>query len=134
MPEAALSGALLHSSEHRLSLRRVASFVLNSSQSKALHKVLAPDLVLIQGPPGTGKSLVATASVSAWAQGDERILVSCHSNQAVNTLTYKLVDNLPQNLQNLLCSYVSGLARKELEQADVDRFGMCLFPDAARAA
>ncbi|MBX0296687.1 DEAD/DEAH box helicase [Haloarcula nitratireducens] len=60
---------------------------LNDYQQKALVWAdSADDLVCIHGPPGTGKTRTLTAYVEYAASRNESVLVTAHSNQAVDNL------------------------------------------------
>jgi hypothetical protein len=108
-----------------------AKFKLNELQGDAVRMALKHKLFLIQGPPGTGKSVTASALVYAWSRGEDRILVSAHSNQALNVLGEKIVAQIPREQ---VCRYVSVEGRNDMRVEQVTLFGSCLFPDAARAS
>lgn len=68
---------------------------LDESQHEAMVKAFAvEDLLLIQGPPGTGKT--RTISQIAWlaARAQQRVLVTSHTNRAVDNV----LERLPQDL------------------------------------
>jgi hypothetical protein len=105
-------------------------FGLNLAQTSAICQAVEQRISLIQGPPGTGKSVTAVALAWFWENVDEKILVTCHSNQPLNAVTRK-------NLQHLdarnVCRIVSVKARDKMLPEDVDMLSPCLFPDVARA-
>jgi hypothetical protein len=60
---------------------------LNEYQRRAVKwAVDAHDVALVHGPPGTGKTRTLTAFVLQAAARGERVLVTAHSNQAVDAL------------------------------------------------
>lgn len=60
---------------------------LNEYQKKALFwAASAEDLACIHGPPGTGKTRTLTAYLLAAVANGKRVLVTAHSNQAVDNL------------------------------------------------
>ncbi|MFC6954354.1 AAA domain-containing protein [Halorubellus litoreus] len=60
---------------------------LNEYQERALKWAAdAQDVALVHGPPGTGKTRTLTAFVLHAASRGERVLVTAHSNQAVDNL------------------------------------------------
>lgn len=67
---------------------------LNVSQMQALTSCLKNNGVyLLHGPPGTGKSKTLVSLIAAYLKAGKRILVCCHTNQAVDKLlidTHKL--------------------------------------------
>ena len=66
---------------------------LDSSQKKAFLAALDTDLTLIWGPPGTGKSFTLASIIYALYQlGEDRTVVCCLSNVAVDQLLCKLLD------------------------------------------
>lgn len=66
---------------------------LDSSQKKAFLAALDTDLTLIWGPPGTGKSFTLASIIYALYQlGEDRTVVCCLSNVAVDQLLSKLLD------------------------------------------
>ncbi len=68
---------------------------LNSSQSKAVHQILAAnELAIVHGPPGTGKTTTIVQAVKALIQqGVKKILVTAPSNTAVDLLTEKMAEH-----------------------------------------
>jgi len=67
--------------------RRRADLALDDHQSRALALAVAADDVLcIHGPPGTGKTRTLAAVVAESVARGERVLVTAHSNQAVDNL------------------------------------------------
>lgn len=66
---------------------------LDGSQKKAFLAALDTDLTLIWGPPGTGKSFTLASIIYALYQlGEDRTVVCCLSNVAVDQLLCKLLD------------------------------------------
>lgn len=66
---------------------------LDRSQKKAFLAALNTDLTLIWGPPGTGKSFTLASIIYALYQlGEDRTVVCCLSNVAVDQLLCKLLD------------------------------------------
>ena len=66
---------------------------LDESQKKAFLAALDTDLTLIWGPPGTGKSFTLASIIYALYQlGEDRTVVCCLSNVAVDQLLCKLLD------------------------------------------
>jgi hypothetical protein len=67
--------------------RRRADLALDDHQSRALALAVAADDVLcIHGPPGTGKTRTLAAVVAESVARGGRVLVTAHSNQAVDNL------------------------------------------------
>ena len=70
---------------------------LDETQKKAFDAALNNDLTFIWGPPGTGKSFTLASIIYALYQlGDERSIVCCLSNVAVDQLLCKLLDIIKQ--------------------------------------
>ena len=68
---------------------------LDRSQKKAFLAALDHDFSLIWGPPGTGKSFTLASIIYAlYKLGEERTVVCCLSNVAVDQLLCKLLDIL----------------------------------------
>lgn len=66
---------------------------LDRSQKKAFLAALDTDLTLIWGPPGTGKSFTLASIIYALYQlGEDRTVICCLSNVAVDQLLCKLLD------------------------------------------
>lgn len=65
---------------------------LNAKQQKAVELIIkAEDIALVHGPPGTGKTTVLVAAIKYWIeQGKGRVLVTAHSNAAVDHLLLQL--------------------------------------------
>lgn len=65
------------------------------SQLSAFQRALAvPDLLLILGPPGTGKTRTITEIAVACAARGERVLITSHTNRAVDNV----LEQLPADL------------------------------------
>ncbi|CAD0089538.1 unnamed protein product [Aureobasidium mustum] len=65
-----------------------SSVVLDPSQAASLVAALKQQLSLVQGPPGTGKSFIgALAAKVLHDHTNEKILVVCHTNQALDQFT-----------------------------------------------
>ncbi|KAL3309675.1 hypothetical protein Ciccas_011776 [Cichlidogyrus casuarinus] len=66
---------------------------MNEAQQQAFSCVFRQNLTLIQGPPGTGKTTIsaylAHANVSF---NNGKVLISSHSNQAVDNICIRLID------------------------------------------
>jgi KaiC/GvpD/RAD55 family RecA-like ATPase len=68
---------------------------LDQAQREAFSKAVAvEDLLLIQGPPGTGKTRVITEIAEACAHRGERVLVTSHTNRAVDNVLARLPEGL----------------------------------------
>lgn len=66
---------------------------LNSSQEKALNKVLsAQDVGIIHGPPGTGKTTTLVHAIHEAVKTEKQVLVCAPSNAAVDLLAEKLCE------------------------------------------
>ena len=63
---------------------------LDSSQTDALRRILTKRLAIVQGPPGTGKTHVSVEALKLLLihhrQGDPPIIVSAHTNHALDQL------------------------------------------------
>jgi hypothetical protein len=82
-----LSGAGLVEFDSELYMVPDVDIQLNPSQQKALiWAVAAEDCVCIHGPPGTGKTRTLTAYVLEAINRGQRVLITAHSNQAVDNL------------------------------------------------
>ncbi|KAL1606332.1 hypothetical protein SLS60_003734 [Paraconiothyrium brasiliense] len=66
------------------------SLTLDSSQSKALKRIMTKKLAIVQGPPGTGKTYVSVVALQAMLQNTRRddppIIVTCQTNHALDQL------------------------------------------------
>ena len=59
----------------------------------ALHGCVQAGPVLVQGPPGTGKSFLIANGILPWSvQQNERVLVLCNSNCALDSILEKVLD------------------------------------------
>lgn len=66
---------------------------LDPYQKKAFHAALDNDITFIWGPPGTGKSFTLASILYALYQlGEDRSVVCCLSNVAVDQLLCKVID------------------------------------------
>lgn len=69
-------------------MKSKSSVVLDPSQATSLVAALKQRLSLVQGPPGTGKSFIgALAAKVLHDHTNEKILVVCHTNQALDQFT-----------------------------------------------
>ncbi|EIV92913.1 DEAD/DEAH box helicase [Frankia sp. QA3] len=68
---------------------------LKGNQIAAFSRALAvPDLLLVLGPPGTGKTTTITEIVLACVERGQKVLVSSHTNRAVDNV----LENLPSDV------------------------------------
>ena len=66
---------------------------LDKSQEKAFDAAIDNDITFIWGPPGTGKSYTLASIIYAlYSMNEERTIVCCLSNVAVDQLLCKLLD------------------------------------------
>lgn len=64
---------------------------LDADQLVAFRKMLAvPDVLLVLGPPGTGKTRVITQGAEAAARARQRVLITSHTNRAVDNVLPRL--------------------------------------------
>jgi hypothetical protein len=99
-----------------LPTRRRADLALNDYQLRALAwAVAADDAVCIHGPPGTGKTRTLAAFVAEAVARGERVLVTAHSNQAVDNLL--VGDSTPEDPDDASLHGVLG------DDARVARYG-----------
>jgi hypothetical protein len=76
------------------------TFPLDDSQLRAFRTALGvPDLMVVVGPPGTGKTEVISQIANATAVGGpgrppQRVLITSHTNRAVDNVLEKLPGNL----------------------------------------
>ena len=63
---------------------------MDSSQMEALRRLLSKQLAIVQGPPGTGKTFVSVQALRAllrsWKEDDPPIVVTAHTNHALDQL------------------------------------------------
>jgi helicase required for RNAi-mediated heterochromatin assembly 1 len=63
---------------------------LDSSQSRALRRILTKRLAIVQGPPGTGKTYVSVVALKVllanMRKNDPPIIVTCQTNHALDQL------------------------------------------------
>ncbi len=68
---------------------------LDDDQLMAFRKALAvPDVLLVLGPPGTGKTRVISQSADAVARARQRVLITAHTNRAVDNVLSRIPDGL----------------------------------------
>lgn len=64
---------------------------LDPTQLHAFRAALTvPDLLLVLGPPGTGKTRTITEIAAGCAEGGQRVLVTSHTNRAVDNVLERL--------------------------------------------
>ena len=77
---------------------QICSEKLDKTQKKAFDAAINNDLTFIWGPPGTGKSFTLASIIYALYQlGEDRSVVCCLSNVAVDQLLCKLLDIIKDN-------------------------------------
>lgn len=77
------------------------TFPLNESQRDVVNHVLGMqpgDLYTVVGPPGTGKTEVIAKAAQELANAGERVLVTSHTNIAVDNVIEKLAGDNPQRV------------------------------------
>ncbi|WP_053738332.1 DEAD/DEAH box helicase [Nocardia sp. NRRL S-836] len=68
---------------------------LDVDQLVAFRKALAvPDVLLVLGPPGTGKTRVISQSADAVARARQRVLITAHTNRAVDNVLARIPGGL----------------------------------------
>jgi hypothetical protein len=65
----------------------------NDSQCDTIRKALGSEAIYIWGPPGTGKSMTLSFLADILIKRDLSILISAHTNEAVDNLMEKVVDS-----------------------------------------
>lgn len=78
-----------------------AGFLLNDSQREVVNHVLGMrpgDLYTVVGPPGTGKTEVIAKAAHELANRGERVLVTSHTNIAVDNVIEKLASDNPHRV------------------------------------
>jgi len=65
---------------------------LNDGQQDAIRRCLSNDVSFIWGPPGTGKSTTVARIVQQLVLSGQRVLVTAHSNAAVDVAMLDVVD------------------------------------------
>lgn len=73
---------------------------LDESQKNATIKSIENDLTLIWGPPGTGKSHTLSYILADFFRAEEKTLVCCIANVAVDALTKKLANLIEDTYSN----------------------------------
>ena len=67
-----------------------ANLTLDTSQSRALQRILTKKLAIVQGPPGTGKTYISVVALKIrlanMREGDPPIIVTCQTNHALDQL------------------------------------------------
>lgn len=75
---------------------------LDKSQKRAFFSAIDNDFSLIWGPPGTGKSFTLASIIYALYQlGEDRTVICCLSNVAVDQLLCKLLDIINEEKLNI---------------------------------
>uniref|UniRef100_A0A093V1D0 Helicase required for RNAi-mediated heterochromatin assembly 1 n=1 Tax=Talaromyces marneffei PM1 TaxID=1077442 RepID=A0A093V1D0_TALMA len=76
---------------------------LDESQWEALHQILTRRLAIIQGPPGTGKTHVSVSALrvfmSNWRPKDPPVIVTAHTNHALDQLLNHISDFVPDYIR-----------------------------------
>ncbi|KAL3310372.1 hypothetical protein Ciccas_011064 [Cichlidogyrus casuarinus] len=69
---------------------------MNAAQRKAFSQVFKQKLTLIQGPPGTGKTTISAylAHANVFFKNG-KVLISSHSNQAVDNICIRIIQQFP---------------------------------------
>jgi superfamily I DNA and/or RNA helicase len=95
---------------------------LNSSQWKALEKVLsAEDVAIIHGPPGTGKTTTLVQAIKQTVEKEKQVLVCAPSNAAVDLLVEKLSE---QNLRVLRIGHPARVTEQTLSKTLESKIAM----------
>jgi hypothetical protein len=98
---------------YRLDERAIPREPLDQQQLAAFRRALAvPDLSLIWGPPGTGKTRTITAIAAACAAQGKRVLVTSHTNRAVDNVLKQLpgeVRSVRVGNEDAMTSHARGL-------------------------
>ncbi|KAL5406333.1 hypothetical protein PMIN03_007833 [Paraphaeosphaeria minitans] len=75
------------------------NLTLDSSQSKALKRIMTKKLAIVQGPPGTGKTYVSVVALQTMLQNtrkeDPPIIVTCQTNHALDQLLRHIAEFEP---------------------------------------
>jgi hypothetical protein len=71
---------------------------LNQDQQGAVRLVLGSEVAFIWGPPGTGKTTTLGATVAALADEGETVLVTAHSNVAVDVAMHAVLQWMPEEM------------------------------------
>ncbi len=87
----------------------------NDEQAKIVENLYSRQGILVQGPPGTGKSHTIVNLISHLLATGKRVLVTSHTNRALEVLKDKIPDSISALCVNLLGS--SSGAIKEVENS-----------------
>ncbi|MDG6251231.1 AAA domain-containing protein, partial [Methanocalculus sp.] len=71
----------------------IYDFHPNSEQKEAIVKSLSQEITFIWGPPGTGKTKVLGVILDQLIRKGKRVLLTSHTNLAVDEILYKYVKN-----------------------------------------
>ena len=71
---------------------------LDQDQQEAVRLVLGSDVAFIWGPPGTGKTTTLGATVAALMECGETVLVTAHSNVAVDVAMHAVLRWMPEEM------------------------------------
>ncbi|OIQ12617.1 AAA domain-containing protein [Neomoorella thermoacetica] len=93
---------------------------LNREQMEAVNRSLGQRVTFIWGPPGTGKTRTIGALVRELVQRGDRVLVTSHTNVAVDTALISVIKALDDNeIQGGAVVRVDALAREDPELQQV---------------
>jgi len=96
--------------------RLAADAELNDEQLEAVNRSLAQRVTFIWGPPGTGKTRTIGGLVRALVRHGERVLVTSHTNIAVDTALLRVIKAMdPKQIEDGLVVRVGALALKDPE-------------------
>lgn len=72
-----------------------------------MHSALSTNngITLIQGPPGTGKTTTIAELIQNYVSKDMKVLVCASSNEAVNNILAKYINNKPQGTYKNVIRY-----------------------------
>ncbi|KZT00352.1 P-loop containing nucleoside triphosphate hydrolase protein [Laetiporus sulphureus 93-53] len=81
-----------------LGIMQLKPIELDESQAASLQSALTQRVSLIQGPPGTGKSFIGALLAKALHDNDQKILVVCYTNHALDQFLEDLLNiGIPEN-------------------------------------